>query len=567
MWPRSFLLALLWSASPLLSAVTAGAQSFTPSWSSRHGDDQTQVGSCVTTDGSGNVIVVGWFESTVDFGGVPLVNAGGENLFVHNDIFVAKFDAAGNHLWSMSFGDTTDQRANVVATDASDNVIVAGTFSGTVDFGGGVLSSPGISDYDVFVVKFGASGNHVWSKRFGGPSGSQNGNALAVDGSGNIVVAGNFAGTVDFGGGPLVGAGLYDIYVAELDAAGNHIWSKRFGDGNNQICDGAAVDGLGNVIVTGYFGSTVDFGGGALVSAGLDDAYVAKFDGSGNHIWSMSFGDADTQWAFGVATDGSNAVLVAGLFYGTTDFGGGALVSAGSGDAFVAKYDAAGNHVWSQRFGDADYQTVRAITTDGANNVLLTGSLHGTADFGGGALTSAGGADVFVAELDAAGNYLVSQRFGDADDQTSYRVAADPWNSVLVTGSFAGSEDFGDGPLVSAGENDVFVARMFPGGRGTGVGGTGAPGTDFLEQNHPNPFSRTTEIGFRLATDARVQIGIYDVMGHRVRDLVDDRFSADRHLIAWDGRDNRGRPVAEGVYFCRLTSRSFVESRRMVLVR
>ena len=126
---------------------------------------------------------------------------------------------------------------------------------------------------------------HLWSQRFGqrlGDTGVDAGQGIAVDGADNILVTGLFQGTVDFGGGPLTSAGVSDIFVAKYDAAGAHLWSQRFGDTGFDQGNAIAVDGADDVLVTGYFGGTVDFGGGPLTSAGRgdifrSDIFVAKF--------------------------------------------------------------------------------------------------------------------------------------------------------------------------------------------------------------------------------------------------------------------------------------------------
>ena len=120
------------------------------------------------------------------------------------------------------------------------------------------------------------------------------GNGVAVDGSGNVLVTGIFSGTVNFGGGNLVSAGDFDIFVAKYNASGVHQWSRRFGSAERSTSGtDVAVDGSGNVFVTGYFSGTVDFGGGNLVSAGRSDIFLAKYNANGVHQWSKRFGDLD----------------------------------------------------------------------------------------------------------------------------------------------------------------------------------------------------------------------------------------------------------------------------------
>ena len=116
-------------------------------------------------------------------------------------------------------------------------------------------------------------------------------------------------------------------------------------------------------------------------------------------LWSKRFGDASSQVGNSVATDASGNVIVTGSFQGTVNFGGDTLTSAGSDDIFVAKFDAAGVHQWSQRFGDATSQVGQSVATDASGNVIVTGSIQGTVNFGSGTLTSAGTTDIFVAKF------------------------------------------------------------------------------------------------------------------------------------------------------------------------
>ncbi|MDH3216079.1 MAG: hypothetical protein OEN01_07280 [Candidatus Krumholzibacteria bacterium] len=375
------------------------------------------------------------------------------------DVYIAKFDASGVHQWSQRFGDALFQEVGGIAVDATGNVIVTGYFDGTVDFGGGPLVSAG--NFDIYIAKFNASGAHLWSQRFGDTS-DQYGAALATDNAGNVILAGYFAGTVSFDGGPnpLVSVGGLDICVAKFNASGVPQWSQRFGEASDQYARAVAVAATGNIVVTGRFRDKVDFGGGILTSAGQDDVYLAGFDASGAHLWSQRFGDVFDEAAAGVSVDASGNVILAGDLSGTADFGGGPLTSAGDFDVFLAKFNASGVHLWSQRFGDASEQYGIGVAVDASGNVVLTGYYSGTVDFGGGPLNAAGH-DAYVSRFDAFGNHLWSERFGDALGQFGIGVAVDAAQNLLVTGHFEGTADFGGGTLTSAGLFDVFLAKFW----------------------------------------------------------------------------------------------------------
>jgi hypothetical protein len=334
-----------------------------------------------------------------------------------------------------------------------------------MDFGGGPLTTTGTTAWDIFLAKFDGDGNHLWSKRFG-DSNDQRAGGIACDAmTGAVVLASSSRGTVDFGGGPLASAGGFDIMVAKFDASGNHQWSKRFGDSSDQFIHGLAVDSSGNTVVAGSLEGSVNFGdpAGSLTSAGSEDVFVAKLSPSGSAIWSKRFGDSSSQDAFALAVDEEDAVLLTGSMSGTIDFGAGAMTSAGGRDVFVARLNQDGSYAWASHFGDALAQTPFAIDADASGNVLITGSFGGAINFGGNTLVSQGASDMFVAKLDAAGKHLSSSRFGDPSDQQGLNGAFDADGNIFLAGVFSGTVDVGLGPLTSSGGGQgILVAKLSP---------------------------------------------------------------------------------------------------------
>ncbi len=289
---------------------------------------------------------------------------------------------------------------------------------------------------------------HDWSQSFGVAE-SQYSNELAVDGQGNVVLAGFFRIAVDFGGGVLTSAGDYDGFVAKFDGAGNHVWSKRFGAATYDEATAVAVDGQGNVILTGLFRGTVDFGGGALTSAGGSDIFVAKYDEAGNHVWSYRFGDFTDDGGHAVAVDSQGNVILIGSFYYTVDFGGGVLTSPEN--FFIARFGADGTHLWSKSFGDWETQIInRSVAADTQGNVIITGSFLGTVNFGGSAFTSypgLGHEDYYAAKFDVNGNHVWSNTFWAWGPQRPSSVAVDGQDNVILTGYFQHSVNFGGATL------------------------------------------------------------------------------------------------------------------------
>jgi hypothetical protein len=305
---------------------------------------------------------------------------------------------------------------------------------------------------------------------------------VAADADRNVVVAGYFQGAMMLGGKSLTSnTGSVDLFLAKLDGAGKLLWSAAFGDVGTQdqlSLNGyglsVAADASGNVVFAGALTGVVDFGGGPLTSAGLDDVFVAKFAPDGKHLWSKRFGDAFGQGARGVAIDSSGAVVIVGELEGTADFGGGPLTSKGDAvnpDAsFVVKLDAAGEHVWSHRY-DASVPVGMALSADGS--VLITGGYIGTLppNFGGGKLLgSAGDIQSFVVKLNSSGDHVWSEGYGGANHQVTFNIAVDSSGNPVVTGSFQGTIHFGESALLltSAGAGDIFAAKL-AGSNGDGI--------------------------------------------------------------------------------------------------
>jgi hypothetical protein len=368
----------------------------------------------------------------------------------------------GEYLWHRTFGAAGEESGMRVAIDGAGNVVLAAQGTSTIDLGGEPLVSAG--SYDLFIGRFAPDGAHLWSAVFGdGTNQFNDGFALAVDAAGDIAVAGDFDGQIDFGGGPLFAASMGDPFLARLDPDGNHVWSLAFPAGGYAYPQALAFDAAGELVMGGFFLDTLDLGGGQLTSAGMVDAFLGKFTAGGNHVWSQRFGDAQGQFILGVAADAASNVYVAGGFTGTINLGKGGMVSAGGTDVFVARFDPQGTALWSKRFGDAAPQVARDLAIDGKGRLALGGEMQGTIDLGGGPIGDAG-SHSFVAQLDDAGGHLWSHLVSTG--QANLRALAyDGPGALLVTGDFSGSGDFGGGALVSEGSSDIFVVKLAPGGQ------------------------------------------------------------------------------------------------------
>lgn len=414
-------------------------------------------GLAVAVDAAGNTVVTGRFSGALQLGATAA-----EKLVSHgeNDIFVAKFDPAGNHLWSRRYGDQFNQVGRGIACDSAGNILVTGAFEGEVDFGGGPLNTAN-STTNIFVVKLDPGGGHIWSRGYGDPQNNQAGHAVAVDGADNVLVAGAMAGRLPFVT-TLISVGALDMFVLQLNSGGSPVWGARFGGNNDQIAHGVAADAAGNIIVTGEVSGRIDFGGGPRVASDVDHFY-AVFGPNGSYRCDLHTPRDNGQRGRAVAVGPDGDAVITGEFRGSIRLGGITLQSADAADVFLAKVSVDCSVRWAQRFGAADNQLGLGVSVDADGAIWAAGRFKGRINLGGGNLTAAGNNDIFVGRFSPTGVHLFSDRAGDGQDQIATAIAGGPGGYASVTGYFLGNMGFTGHPVLSAGtSNRLFVSRLVP---------------------------------------------------------------------------------------------------------
>jgi len=378
------------------------------------------------------------------------------------DIFIAKYSPLGVPMWAKHFGDTGRDRINSVIVDTNQDVLVTGFFTGAIDFGGGILTSAGL--LDIVMAKYSAAGSFIWAQRFGSTQ-DDAAYAITVDGGGNVIITGGFQGTVNFGGTNLTASLGLDFFLAKYSATGVHQWSRRAPASGSENGFALATDSNGDIIGTGSFTGSVDFGGGFLATAGQEDIFLVKFAASnGLYIWQQRFGSTASDKGLGVKVDSGNNIALTGYFSGTVDFGGTSVSTpVGATDAFIAKYNSSGTNLWIKRFGAPIIATGYSIAIDSSNNIVATGLFQNTATLDGGqTISSAGGSDVFVTKYSSAGVRAWTKSAGGTSSDVGYAVATDVAGYPVVTGSFSSTGSFNGTSLTSAGLSDIFLMKLSP---------------------------------------------------------------------------------------------------------
>ncbi|AGP39868.1 hypothetical protein [Sorangium cellulosum] len=413
------------------------------------------------------VVVVGSASGSTDLGAGPSDELGS---LAEPDAFLVSFSRdvstrEGRFRFGRRFADTVAQG---VALAPGGDVVLAGSASGDVNFGGGLREGHGRRP-DVVVARFDASGAHQFSRRFG-DNDTQRATAVAVDEAGNAYVTGEFRSTLDFGENShgerflLKSQGKSDVFLAKLDAAGNVCWARQFGDAADQAGTGVAVDGHGNIVLVGRFAGSVDFGGygNGLSTDAKNDLFIAKLDPSGDHVWSKSANATNSADALGVAVDGAGNVVVTGSFRSSVTVGESVRTSAGDKDILVIRLDENGVLQWCEDFGDDADQEGASVATDLAGNIVVTGWFRGTIELGDRVRSATGASDAFVMKLAPASDPMWLRSFGDSSEQQGASVAVDRLGHSWVTGRFDGGLDLGIGAIASGGAADAFLVQLGP---------------------------------------------------------------------------------------------------------
>lgn len=319
-------------------------------WANGFGSTGHDIGFGITTDIFGNVLSTGYFSRSVDFDpGSGVLNLRSNGV---NDIFIQKLDTNGNLIWVKQIGGYLYNSGHDLITDRHGNVYTTGYFGYTADFdpGSGVNNIVSNGDRDAFIVKLNPNGNFMWVTQLGGPS-EDFANAIALDLSGNVVIAGNFKGTADFDPGSgvynLTSSGHSDVFVQKLDSNGHFLWARHMGGIYSDEATSVATDRYGNVYVSGHFMQTVDFdpgpGTSSLTSHGDEDMFIEKLDADGNFRWVKHIGGSHDDQASSIALDTALNLYATGYFNQTLDIdpgpGNTTFTSQGFEDMFVMRLE------------------------------------------------------------------------------------------------------------------------------------------------------------------------------------------------------------------------------------
>ena len=396
--------------------------------------------------------------------------------------------------WAIKGGGSFDDTGRGLAVDGAGNVAVVGTFVGPAQIGafrlGSVQGTPSpflfVCDPDgvvtlartggqygaatatavdragnifvtgtdfnssvLFLEEYTRNGGLRWTKGSAGGGQYPLTFGLAAGPDGGAYLAGTFWGqgiAFSIGGSTVTSAGGYDAFLGRFDGTGNAVWLGHAGGSSSDFAYSVAVDPQGNVITVGGFCAPAAFGSLSLTGNGCA-GFATKTDPRGNFLWAVPIPGSN------VGSDQRRALMGVAC-----DAFGNSLVAVGSlgpEAGTILKLDSSGQLLWTTSLGG----TPSSVATDALGNAYVAGSFSGSVSLGGTSLTSAGGLDIFVWKLDPAGKSIWVKQAGFVFDDICNGVGVDPAGNVLIAGTFHDTTRFGTKTLTGGGD-DVFVAKL-----------------------------------------------------------------------------------------------------------
>ncbi len=384
---------------------------------------------------------------------------GGDNFpsLGGKDLFFGCMEPSGAWRWVKSGGSILDDEINGLASDAEGNIILAGTywFNGAFD---GITLSAGSNPKGIFLLKFSPSGEALWGL-------SANGSALkgvggvGTDPMGNIWLTGFFEGQLSIGDTLLAAAGQTDLFLAKFDPQGNLLWALREGLQGDTRAQAIAVDEEGMAVIGGYFNSQALIAGISHTANTSDrDVFIAKYNAAGQALWSRKAGGVHDDDITGLALDEQGQIYATGYLVGVMNLGEGISIQSATGnpDFYMLNYAQDGTPKRARAFAGTQSKLATSIASAGGK-VFVSGYFQGNMSWDGFSLSSPGAFTGFFAGFNNQFEGVWAQAIPATQGLFPQMVALAPGGRLWAAGSFSGTGQFPVGVEHSEGVFDGFI--------------------------------------------------------------------------------------------------------------
>lgn len=499
-------------------------------WGTYYGGTSHENTAICTTDGNNNVYLAGSTASISDIASVGFQN----NYNGEWDAFLVKFDGDGLREWSTYYGGSDFEVGSACVVDGSGNVYLVGTTGSTtaISFQGHQNMIGG--NRDAFLVKFNASGVRQWCTYYGGTL-ADSGFSCSVDENGQVYMAGRTWSSMAIasGGHQNTHGGYVDAFLTKFNCNGVLQWGTYYGGPEFDDGFACAVDGSGNVFLSGwtrsvtaisYLGHQDMYGGDADLLNG-SDAFLVKFNASGVRQWATYYGGNDKDIGYSCAVDSMGNVYLAGLTLSTAAIasGGHQNTHGGGYDGFLVRFNGSGSRLWSTYYGGAEYDHLNSVSVSQDNVFIggITNSLSAIASGGFQNIYGGGTHDGFLVAMKSDGERQWATYYGGPDDDQGHECSIDAIGSVYLAG-FTHSTSaiaYNGHQNTYGGERDGFLVK-FKGDLSTGISISEGRSVAVGIQLHPNPardgwFTLTLDDP-ALTENTSAVIELFDALGKRM---------------------------------------------------
>lgn len=525
-------------------------------WEIHLGGSKFDVVKASCTDKLGNLYLTGFFQDTIIINDKAYVATG------NADIFTIKVDQHGNVSW-VNIGGSNHYRKNLIfemgtcIAVSKNYVYVCGTFAKSANFQTLSLRSNG--GKDIFIAKYHSeTGKLIWVKSIGGKN-HDNVSDLCIDRSDNIILTGNISSNTKLGDS-IISINSTVSFVSKYDDNGNFLWLRHIEGNGYQQGTSVATDHLDNIYWGLNFRNRINSENETILSKGEGDIYLEKLSTDGNYLWHKHISGEPVVRMSSLDLASGDEIAVMGFYTGRIQIENSSIESIGKNDMFLCKYDKKGKLNWVKSAGGCMDDLIKADYSNSNGEIYLAGKFQGSVYFEQDTIFANQTPDLFLAKYSADGNLAWVQNVANSLNKNITSIACDSFSNIYLTGTFRNQIKLDNKMVSSAGENDIFIAKIS--GNGTnknaltyiGLGNFGS-----IEKPYkifPNPTTGGLNIIFSSQPADEIEINITSV----VETITTLNFYTNQKRIVIDLS-----PYSKGIYLLTVKTLEQVFTEKIIL--